>query len=247
MIFIERNTRPARDNKYYNKPKAYSAKNLDMWEIGGNCTDYAWCRYREALQDMNGSKDLPTSAATRFFEDAKKKGLKTGMTPKIGAIACFNGHLAFVENVYGGKVRYSAGGHSKVPGLSYLFKIKTLNIGQSWNGKKLLGYIYAPIEFEEDLPPANCDYKVISPRYVRKGAGTEYDIKLVKECSKAVKNNPGKYCTTAKQNAKAQFKSGTIITAKKIVKAKNGSIWVECPSGFVCLRSAKGTMYCSKV
>ena len=43
------------------------------------------------------------------------------------------------------------------------------------------------------------------------------------------------------------IKTAAIITAKRIVKAKNGSIWTECPSGFVCLQSAKGVMYCSKV
>ena len=242
MIFYERNVRPARDNKYYNKPKAYSASNLDMWEIGGNCTDYAWCRYREAQQDMNGSKNLPTSAATRFYEDAKKKGLKTGMTPKIGAIACFEGHLAFVENVLPKDVRYSAGGHSKIPGLSYLFKIKTIAKGGSWNGKKLLGYIYSPIEFEEDLPITG-NYKVISPRYVRTGAGTEYPIKKVKDLTK----DGQKHCTSTNKNAQAQYKSGTIFTNQKTVKAVNGSIWAKTPSGYVCLVSSKGTMYCSKV
>lgn len=242
MIFIERNVRPTRDNKYYNKPKAYSASNLDMWQIGGNCTDFAWCRYREVQQDMNGSKNLPTSAATRFYQDAIKKGLKTGKTPKVGAIACFEGHLAFVENVLKDKVRYSAGGHCKVQSLSYLFKIKTIAKGGSWNGKKLLGYIYSPIEFEEDLPIKG-DYKVISPRYVRTGSGTEYPIKKVKDLTKDGQKN----CTSTNKNAKAQYKSGTIFTNQKSVKASNGSIWAKTPSGYVCLTSAKGTMYCSKV
>ena len=47
MIFRQRNTQPLKSNKYYNKPKAFSDPSLDMWVLGGNCTDYAWCRYRE--------------------------------------------------------------------------------------------------------------------------------------------------------------------------------------------------------
>lgn len=243
MIFYERNTQPLKTNKYYNKPKAYSAPNLDMWVLGGNCTDYAWCRYREAAQDMNASKNLPTSAATRFYDDAKKKGLKTGSVAKIGSIACFNGHLAFVENVYGDYVRYSAGGYTKLKITRYLFKIKTLKKGAAWNGKKLLGYIYPEVEYEENLPIDKCNYKVISPRYVRVGPGTEYRIKKVSELTK----DGQKHCTNSKKTANAQYKSDTIFTNQKTVKAKNGSIWAKTPSGYVCLISSKGTMYCSKV
>lgn len=242
MIFYQRNVRPLETNKYYNKPKAYSSPDLDMWKLGGNCTDYAWCRYREAQEDMNGSKNLPTSAATRFYADAKKKGLKTGSTPKIGAIACFKGHLAFVEDVYADKVKYSASGYTKLKATRYIFKLKTIKKGGSWNGKALEGYIYAPIEYENDLPKEG-DYKVLSPRYVRKGAGTEYPIKKVKDLTKDGQKN----CTSSNKNAKAQYKSGTIFTNQKSVKASNGSIWAKTPSGYVCLISSKGTMYCSKV
>lgn len=243
MLFIERNSQPLRNNQYYNKPKAYSSPELDMWVLGGNCTDYAWCRYREAAQDMNASKKLPTSSAKRFWDDAVKKGLKHGSEPKIGSIACFEGHLAFVENVYGDKVRYSASGYTKLAITRYLFKIKTLNKGASWNGKKLQGYIYPNVEFEEDLPKDKCNYEVISPRYVRVGAGTEYRIKKVSELTK----DGQKHCTNTKKTAKAQYKSGTIFTNQKTVKATNGSIWAKTPSGYVCLVSSKGTIYCKKV
>ena len=246
MIFYQRNVRPLETNKYYNKPKAFSDPSLDMWVLGGNCTDYAWCRYREAAQDMNASKNLPTSAANRWFTDAKKKGFKTGQKPKLGAIACFKNHVAFVESFNDKQQTLSAGGYTKLKATRYIFKLKTIGIGATWNGKQFYGYIYPEFNYEEDLPIKG-DYKVLSPRYVRKGAGTEYDIKKVKECSKTVRNNPKEYCTSTNQNAKAQFKSGTTITISKVVKAKNGSIWGLCPSGWVCLISSKGTMYCSKV
>ena len=247
MIFRQRNTQPLKTNKYYNKPKAFSDPSLDMWVLGGNCTDYAWCRYREAQEDMNGSKNLPISGADKWFTDAKKKGLKTGQKPKLGAVACFKNHVAIVESFNSTKQTLSAGGYTKLKATRYLFKTKTIGIGASWNGKKFYGYIYQPIEFEEDLLPDGCDYKVVSPRYIRTGPGTEYTIKKVKECSKAVASNPKKYCTSTNKNAQAQFKSGVKFTNQKTVKAKNGSIWAKCPSGYVCLVSSKGTMYCSKV
>lgn len=242
MIFIQRNTRPLESNKYYNKPKAFSGPLLDMWVLGGNCTDYAWCRYREAQQDMNGSKNLPISAADKWFTDAKKKGLKTGQKPKLGAVACFKNHVAIVESFNDTKQTLSASGYTKNPLTRYLFKTKTIGIGASWNGKQFYGYIYQPIEFEEDLPIKG-DYTVISPRYVRTGAGTEYAIKKVKDCTKDGQRN----CVDKRPNAKAQYKSGTPFTNLKSVKASNGSIWAKTPSGYVCLISSKGTMYCSKI
>lgn len=243
MKFYQRNTQPLKTNKYYNKPKAYSSPNLDMWVLGGNCTDYAWCRFREALQDMQGSKNLPTSAANKWFTDAIKKGLKTGQTAKLGAVACFKNHVAIVENLYGNKQVLSAGGFTKLKQTRYLFKLKTIGLGASWNGKKFYGYIYPPVDFEEELPPDNCNYRVDSARYVRTGPGTEYAIKKVKDCTKDGQAN----CTSKNKNAKAQYKSGTIFTNKKTIKAKNGSIWALTPSGYICLISSKGTYYCSKV
>lgn len=242
MIFIQRNTRPLETNKYYCKPDPFISAGLGMFQLGGNCTDYAWCRYREAQQDMDGSKYLPISAADKWFTDAKKKGLKTGQKPKLGAVACFKNHVAIVESFNDKTQTLSASGYTKLKATRYLFKTKTIGIGASWNGKQFYGYIYQPIEFEEDLPIKG-DYKVISPRYVRTGAGTEYSIKKVKDLTKDGQN----HCVDKRPNAKAQYKSGTIFTNQKSVKASNGSIWAKTPSGYVCLISSKGTMYCSKI
>lgn len=242
MKFIERTSAPTRTNKYYAKPKAYCTDNLDMFVQGGNCTDYAWCRYREAHQDMNASKNLPTHAATIFYKKAVEKGLKTGIEPKLGSIACFDGHVAFVEGIYGNKVKYSASGWSKNVLFRYLFKIKILNKGESWNGKKLQGYVYPNVEFEDNLPITG-DYKVISARYVRYGAGTEFKIKKVKELTL----DGQRHCTNKNKNANAQYQNGTIFTNLKTIRATNGSIWAKTPSGYVCLISSKGTVYCTKI
>ena len=96
--------------------------------------------------------------------------------------------------------------------------------------------------YNDELPTTG-DYKVISPRYVRTGAGTEYRIKKVAELTP----DGQAHCVNKKKSANAQYAQGTPFTALRIVVAKNGSIWAETPSGYVCLTSAKGTMYCSKV
>lgn len=248
MIFYQRNVAPLKSNKYYGLPDPFITNGFGMFNNGGNCTDYGYCRYREAQQDMNASDKLPTNNAYNWYEEAKRKGFKVGTTPKIGAIAVFGnpkkkkGHIAFVEDVLNGYVLYSSSAWKK-----YIFKTKKLKIGAAWGiGLPLIGYIYPNVEFEQDLPIDGCDYKVISPRYVRVGAGTEYRIKKVSECSSTCKKNPKEYFTNPKQSADAQYKSGTRFTNQKTVRAKNGSIWAKTPSGYVCLISSKGTMYCSK-
>lgn len=251
MIFYQRNVAPLKSNKYYGLPDPFISAGLGMFQLGGNCTDYAFCRFRESQEDMNASKNLPTSNAYNWYKEAKAKGFKVGSTPKLGAIAVFGvpskkkGHVAIVESINGNDITYSASGYTKLKATRYLFKLKTLKKGANWNDKPLIGYIYPNVDFEENLPITG-DYKVLSPRYIRTGAGTEYPIKKIKECSKAVKSNPGQYCTSTNQNAKAQFKYGVKFTNQKTVKAKNGSIWAKCPSGYVCLVSSKGPMYCSK-
>ena len=91
-----------------------------------------------------------------------------------------------------------------------------------------------------DLPLGN--YIVLDPRYIRYGAGTDYDIKKVKELTK----DGQKHCTNKKPNAKAQYEKGTIFTAKTLKYAKNGAIWGESPSGWLCIRNHKGKYYCKQ-
>ena len=244
MIFIQRNTKPLETNKYYGKPDPFITSGYGMFQNNGNCVDYCYCRYRESQEDMTASNNLPTSNAYNWYKEAKKKGFKTGTTPKLGAIGVFGvpskkkGHVAFVEDLYGNKIKYSSSGWK-----AYIFKTKTLNKGAKWGiNLPLIGYIYSNTNFEEDLPIKG-DYKVISPRYVRTGPGTEYPIKKVKDISKDGQN----HCVDKRPNAKAQYQSGTPFTNQKSVKASNGSIWAKTPSGYVCLISSKGTMYCSKI
>lgn len=238
MEFIKRTTAPARDNKYYNKPKAYSDPSLDMWVLGGNCTDYAWCRYRECQEDMNGSKKLPTSAASRFWDDAvKKKTLKTGNVAKLGAIACFKGHLAFVEDIIGENIRYSASGYTKLKSTRYIFKMKTIKKGGSWNGKKLLGYIYNPIDFEDDKFTEG-KYLILYKKYLRTSPSVDnnkYKYKKLTNTGKKNCDNIGGYART-KQNI--------IMKLDTFAIDNKGNTWGRTTSGkdyvWICVKDKNG-------
>lgn len=238
MKFEMRTECPERDNIYYNKPKAYSSPTLDMWVLGGNCTDYAWCRYRECQKDMDGSKNLPTSAAGRFWDDAlKKKKLKTGNIAKIGAIACFKNHLAFVEDIIGENIVYSASGYTKLKSTRYLFKLKTIKQGGSWNGKKLLGYIYNPIEFEDNkLEPGA--YKVLYNKFVRTSPEVSDNKYRYNRLTKTGKQN----CTNV--GGYARTKTGIIMKFDTFAIDSYGYIWGRTTSGsdfvWICVKDKTG-------
>lgn len=91
-----------------------------------------------------------------------------------------------------------------------------------------------------DLKMGN--YVVQSPRYVRKGAGTEYEIKKVYELTTDGQN----HCVNKKKTAKAQYEKGTVFTVEEFRYARNGAIWALSPSGWVCVKSHKNTWYCTK-
>lgn len=70
-------------------------------------------------------------------------------------------------------------------------------------------------------------YTLLADVKVRKGAGTNYGQKL-----------RSKLTTNGKKNAKAGIyavlKKGTKVTATSVKTDKNGNIWLEIPSGWVC-------------
>lgn len=65
---------------------------------------------------------------------------------------------------------------------------------------------------------------------VRTGAGTSYRKKKVCE----VTADARKHCINKSADAYAVLLTGTRVTCKKVVKAKNGYVWLQIPSGYVC-------------
>lgn len=62
-----------------------------------NCVGWAWGRW----QQINGSIDsrLPYSNAGNWWRQAQSAGMNTGSEPQLGAVICFNGHVAIVEEI----------------------------------------------------------------------------------------------------------------------------------------------------
>lgn len=81
------------------------------------------------------------------------------------------------------------------------------------------------------------NYKTLYNMKVRTGAGTNYRAKKKKELTKSGQKNA---------TLTGSYKKGTIFTAKKIITNKDGSIWGESPSGFICIKDDKQE-YCKKI
>ena len=95
---------------------------------GGNCTWWAWERFREVYQNATGKSLSWTAGAGNdcaFYRIMGNAGYKTGKTPKPGAIICWGyggvaegnpGHVAFVEEVFSnGDIEISQSGWSSGP------------------------------------------------------------------------------------------------------------------------------------
>lgn len=111
MIMIRYNE-PAQDNPYYIR-KADGGWNtaIEGYPVDGNltalsnCVGYSIGRYNEQIGQRNCDMLRP-SAACSFVKYAKQDGIKTGRTPKIGAVICWSGgggdndgHVAVVEQI----------------------------------------------------------------------------------------------------------------------------------------------------
>lgn len=152
------------DRKYYSGRGGY---------VVGNCTWYAYGRASEIL-----GKPLNTafrySAGSWWSINKNGNYYPYGSTPKVGAIACYSGHVAIVEKVENGKVYVSESGwkiSSKKPDSASKLRF---NYGSPWI-KSAKGYIY--ITDSKTSNAKNVDYsvKVTSKDLnMRTGPGTGY-------------------------------------------------------------------------
>jgi len=201
MIFKPRTTKPGKGNKYYIKKAngGYSpcikGKPTDPdCNVLANCVGYVVGRFNEESKE-GSCKYLGSTNAENFYSYAAKWGLKTGQTPKLGAVMCWAkgkagvdsdgaGHVAIVEKVISKThVLTSESGYN-----SYVFKNKTRKKGL--NGKwgsggsyTFLGFIYHPVEFTEQ-------YNLT--RLLKEGC-TGSDVKELQKELKSKGYNLGKY------------------------------------------------------
>lgn len=165
--YVKRTTRPAASNKYYynknwNTYYAYNSlaptgkKDGSGRYVTGNCTWYAVGRAMEITAQMGGNVTkvkwaLGAGDPVGIFKSAKKNGLKTGTTPKVGSLVIFNygsdgnAHIAVVEAIQNGVVYVSESGFAygtkpNAKRTNIVFKYQNIN---NWaGGRKVLGYIY---------------------------------------------------------------------------------------------------------
>lgn len=251
--YVKRTKQPDKSNKYYNTNiNPFVSAGYGMFQNNGNCTAYAYGRFFEVI----GSKPkLSTGNAENWY--GKNDGYKRGKTPKLGAVICWSkgqagkssdgaGHVGVVEEIKdNGDIVISNSGWKQ-----FIFKTKTITKASGYmtglsSSYKFQGFIYPPIEFEEEKPKPKAtyttgNYVTLSDMKVRAGAGTDCRWKKVKELTADGKKN----ATSKNLNANAVYKKGTVFTALQIIN-KNG-VWAKTPSGYICIKGTSGKVYCKK-
>lgn len=169
MSFIPRLTIPEKGNPYYNTKKSggYSSAikgkpTEDGLDVLRNCVGYANGRFAE-VQGLTKIKYQLVCNAEKFLDKAKALGLKTGSTPKLGAIAVWQGgatkeasdgagHVAVVELMHddGSITTSESGWNAKKAFWTQKRTNKNGRWGQN-NKYTFLGFIYNP-GVEEVIP-----------------------------------------------------------------------------------------------
>ena len=123
-----------------------------------NCVGYAWGRWRELLGKYH---NLSRGNAENWYGNTGD-GYKRGKTPKPGAVICWSkgkvgngndgaGHVAIVEKINSdGSIVTSESGYK-----TYRFKTKTYKKSNNYylgSSYTFQGFIYPPVEYEEDKP-----------------------------------------------------------------------------------------------
>lgn len=131
MGFKKRISVPDRADKNY-----YSNTNIFFKAGYGlpNCTAYAYGRMLENGADYTKL----TGNAGDWFKQARNAGYPTGSRPMDGAIACWDDHIAVVEDASRDEISDSAYG-------TYIFRYYAVDRNYTRAGHKFYGFIYLPI------------------------------------------------------------------------------------------------------
>lgn len=159
MKFTPRKTAPKKtDQNYYSNKNIFYACGYGM----PNCTAYAWGRLLELTKK---AYDKLCGNAEDWYGNASKAGLKTGSTPKLGAIACYKagkvkdnsdgaGHVCVVEEIKpNGDIVCS---NSAWKGTEFYMKTITKASGYQYAAnRQFQGFIYCGIEFDSETSTSN--------------------------------------------------------------------------------------------
>lgn len=207
--YTERLSAPAKTNKYYySNDNIYHRCGMGMYHNGryaGNCTAYAWGR----LWEITGTRYMTlTGNAEDMFESAKKSGLQTGPTPKLGSLIVWAsgkthnsadgcGHIAVVEEINSdGSIVISESGWD-----AYLFKTEVVPKPYKRGNYTLLGFVYPGINFEPNkatsisymhnginyAPVFNAEYYANKYEDIKNAFGNDYNAMFKHFCEHGMK------------------------------------------------------------
>lgn len=148
-LFEPRLSSPSRSNPYYNRSlNAYSQSGYGM----PNCTAYAYGRIYEITDEA--PKISSGNAGSWWFSNKRNQYYEYGQEPKLGAIACWSGHVAVVEEINGNTVTISQSHWGR-----RYFDTTTYSNPKTKFRQTFYGYIYASDSvFEAEEEPVEYRY-----------------------------------------------------------------------------------------
>ncbi len=137
---------------------SFSAAKDDAWTCG-DCVRYAKARFREIWGfDLHPAY---SDSADGYYYKASSSGDTISSTPKTGALAIWEGHVAIVESVSGSYVTYSEGGYDGH------FNQETCHTSSmSKDNQPFLGYVYVKGTYDATSKPTNVKLKVNKNSFV---------------------------------------------------------------------------------
>lgn len=153
---------PSNNNKYYisttkggyNKALVINANNGSVLP---NCCGLVHGRWLECVGATDPAKDpLCLGNARSYYAMAQLNGLKTGSTPKLGAVVCYDdgkyGHVAFVEKIIkgsDGSVYSIYLSNSMYGGGRWYYRTVYAKNHYEYANMKLQGFIYNDLVIDE--------------------------------------------------------------------------------------------------
>lgn len=253
------------DNLYYKNNYAPNLKYLSSRRgyCRGNCTWYAYSRASETTGKwMN--KAFSRNAGKWYGINKAGGYYKYGTEPKVGAVACYSGHVAFVEKIVNGKVYVSESGWkisaTKPTKSSQLY----FHYGTPWVSKAV-GYIYVnepgttSTDATQETKSVNYKVSITSKTLnMRIGAGTQYASKgyikpgtytVKQECGKWGKLDNGYWIyldyATKVISTTETTKNNTVVS-NNAVATTSANYKVKIVTMTLNMRTGAGTQYKSK-